>query len=195
MLGSPTKSWVRPGQVSHTNFVGDIVRSYLKICVFIPVGFLLLRWFQPPPVVISFSDWLFPILGFVWPALVAQRSTIVQQLGAAEATWYALFYFCLCVSLLLVMFRLVIEMRARGADLAAQQSDALVPLGLLIFGYFIFLGNTGGSALWVSFMPDRWGFFYFRQFVQFLAVVWAALLLGLYVWLGRKRRRIDAAGQ
>src|SRR5947207_3071528 len=137
------KSWVRPGPLSHTHLVGDIVSEYAKYGVLVSITFLILGHPQAPSFLVDVGNWFFPKLGVVWPALIAQQDLLRERSGIAGATWYAAFYFFLCAPLPLLIPKALIEISRRRSDLAAQAADVIMPFFLFIFSFYVFFEDTG----------------------------------------------------
>src|SRR5579871_5344495 len=175
------RSWVRAGPVTPTFFVSDIWTRYVKIFVFVPFLFMLLRNQVFPPRAVELTNLVFEKLVVVWPVLESQQVSIRASLGDDQALWFGAFFVSLFLSLVVPLGRLLLETFRRGHDvMRAQASDALVPIILLFVDPYVLFGDTPRPTLIYDFLPDQWGIFYLRQSLAFSVIAYTLMFVAFY---------------
>ena len=183
MPDDPIRSWVRPGRVTQSFFISDIWTRYVKIFAFLPFLFMFLRTRTFPSEAINVPNWFFQKLIVVWPALESQRGAIRTSLGGDQAAWFEGFFLMLCLSLLLPLGRMFVEIFRRANDVMdVQATDAVMLMIFLFCDPYVLFGDTPGRNLIYDFFPDQWGIFYLRQSVAFSVIAWSLLCITFYAW-------------
>ncbi len=177
----PRKSWVRPGQVTHSFFISDIWTRYIKTFVFLPLLFILLRDRAFPQQAVDSTNSVFQKLSFLWPALESQRDAIQTTLGADQASWFEAYLLVLFLSLLLPLGRMFVEISRRAQDvMRVQATDAVMLIIFLLCDPYVLFADTPRRTLIYDFIPDHWGIFYLRQSVAFAVIAWTLLCITFY---------------
>jgi hypothetical protein len=181
MSESPTRSWARAGELAPVVFVSDVLSRYAKLGLVIPVFFWLTRSLPLPATADGIAQRSLSCIELIWPALRAQNILVKQQLGDAESARFGLFLLFLVISLALATFRMCVKARQRSADLRrTQATDFLTFAVVLVVVIYPLFGDTGGPKLLYDFVADRWGIFYFRQYLAFLGISWIVLAVVFY---------------
>jgi hypothetical protein len=156
-------------------------------------AFLVLKFAGLEIVNISAADSIARVLGFIWPVLPSQYAALKSLATDHDASNYSIFFLCLFLvgALFLIVF-ISDCLKVGKAIKRASWGELLIMSILICLSYYVLfldIPKTYPKPMF-NFYADQFGLYYLRQFVMFLGVYFAVMMLVALVLMSGARSRV-----
>jgi hypothetical protein len=174
-------------------FVGQRFNVFFFVASLVPCAFLVLKFAGLEIVNISAADSIARVLGFIWPVLPSQFAALKSLATDHDASNYSIFFLCLFLvgALFLIVF-ISDCLKVGKAIKRASWGELLIMSILICLSYYVLfldIPKTYPKPMF-NFYVDQFGLYYLRQFVMFLGVYFAVMMLVALVLMSGARSRV-----
>jgi hypothetical protein len=174
-------------------FVGQRFNVFFFVASLVPCAFLVLKFAGLEIVNISAADSIARVLGFIWPVLPSQYAALKSLATDHDASNYSIFFLCLFLvgALFLIVF-ISDCLKVGKAIKRASWGELLIMSILICLSYYVLfldIPKTYPKPMF-NFYVDQFGLYYLRQFVMFLGVYFAVMMLVALVLMSGARSRV-----
>jgi hypothetical protein len=174
-------------------FVGQRFNVFFFVASLVPCAFLVLKFAGLEIVNISAADSIARVLGFIWPVLPSQYAALKSLATDHDASNYSIFFLCLFLvgALFLIVF-ISDCLKVGKAIKRASWGELLIMSILICLSYYVLfldIPKTYPKPMF-NFYVDQFGLYYLRQFVMFLGVYFAVMVLVALVPMSGARSRV-----